>query len=98
MGPILFSIIYVNDLSSIFTNCQVIYTSTTQFIQTGDVNDIWSLMRRGEESMAKVKLYFNRNGLLLNGKKTQYMLAGTRGFLSQIPTNLHMMVGTRGLL
>ncbi len=48
-------------------------------------------MRTGEECIAKAKLYFNRNGLLLNAKKTQCMLIGTRGLLSQIPTNIHIM-------
>ncbi len=69
LGAILFSI-YVNDLSSTFIDCQVIqYADDTQFIHTGDVNDSWSLMRRGEERIARAKLYFNRNGLLLNAKR-----------------------------
>ncbi len=70
LGPILFSI-YVNYLSSTFTDCQAIqHVDNIQFIHTGGVNDIFSLMHRGEECMAKAKLYFDRNGLLLNAKKT----------------------------
>lgn len=42
----------------------------TQFIHTGDVK---ALMHRGEKCIAKVKLYFNMNSLLLNANKTQYM-------------------------
>lgn len=42
----------------------------TQFIHTGDVK---ALMHRGEKYIAKAKLYFNMNSLLLNANKTQYM-------------------------
>ncbi len=92
LGPILFNI-YVNDLSHFFSNCQVIqYADDTQFIHTGDINDIHGLIRRGEECIAKAKLYFNMNGLLLNTKKTQCMFVGTRGLLSQISADTHMLV------
>ena len=92
MGLILFTI-YVNDLSHALSDCQVIqYADDTQFIHTGDINDIQGLMSRGEECIAKAKLYFNKNGLMLNAKKTQCMFVGTRGLLSRIPSDVHMLV------
>ena len=60
------------------------YADDTQFIQTGDINDIQSLIRRGEESKKKAQLYFYKNGLMLNANDTQCMFVGTRGLLSQI--------------
>lgn len=92
LGPILFNI-YGNDLSYAFSDCQVIqYADDTQFIHTGDINDIRGLISRGEECISKAKLFFNKNGLLLNAKKTQCMFVGTRGLLSQIPSDVHIMV------
>ncbi len=85
LGPILFTI-YVNDISHAFFDCQVIqYADDTQFIHTGDINDIQGLISRGEECISKAKLYFNKNGQLLNA---QCMFVGTRGLLSQIPSDV----------
>ena len=61
LDPILFNI-YVNDLSYFFSDCMVIqFADDTQFIHTGDINDIHGLMRRGEDFMKKAQLYFNKN-------------------------------------
>lgn len=49
-------------------------------------------MSRGEDCIAQAKLYFNKNGLMLNAKKTQCMFVGTRGLLCQIPFDVHMLV------
>ncbi len=78
LGPILFNI-YVNDLSYSFSDdCKIIqYADDTQFVHTGDINNIEDLIRNGEGDIAKVKLYFNMNGLVLNAKKNQCMFVGT---------------------
>lgn len=93
LGPILFSI-YVNDLSHSFSDdCKIIqYADDTQFVHTGDINDIQGLIRKGEGDIAKAKLYFNMNGLVLNSKRTQCMSVGTKGLLSQIPAGTHILV------
>ncbi len=84
----------VNDLSHAFSDCQVIqYADDTQFIHTGDINDIRGIINRGEEcTSSKAKFYFNKNGLLLNAQKTQCMFVGSRGLLSRIPSDMHMLV------
>ena len=85
LGPILFSI-YVNDLSQYVSDCLVIqYADDTQFVHTGNVNDVQDLIHKGEETLSKVKKYFNMNGLMLNTTKTQFMFVGCRGLISQIP-------------
>ena len=92
LGPILFNI-YVNDLFYLFSDCMVIqYADDTQFIQTGNINDIPGLMRTGEDSIKKVQLYFDKNVLMLNANKTQCMFVGARGLLSQIPPYTRMQV------
>ncbi len=69
LGPILFNI-YVNDISYSFDDCKIIqYADDTQFVLTGDINNIEALIRNGEGDIAKAKLYFNMNSLVLNAKK-----------------------------
>ena len=68
------------------------YADDTQSIHIGDINDIRGLLNRGEECIAKVKLYFNKNGLMLNAKKTHCMFVGTRGLLLQIPSDVPTLV------
>ena len=65
---------YVNDLSY-FTDCKVIqYADGTQFIHTGDINDLQGPMSTGEEFTKKAQLYLHMNDLMLNVNKTQCML------------------------
>lgn len=79
LGPILF-IIYVNDLSSFITDCEIIqYADDTQFIHTSNINNINDPVHMSQETIKLAKLYFNKNGLLINTKKTQCMFIGTRG-------------------
>ncbi len=76
LGAILFTI-YVNDLSHAFSECQVIqYADDTQYIHTGDMNDIGCLMSKGEDCISKAGLYYNKNGLLLNVKRPNVCLSG----------------------
>ncbi len=86
LGPILF-IIYVNDLSYSFSDdCKIIlYADNTQFVHTGDINNIEDLIRNVEADIAKAKLYFNMNGLVLNAKKTQCMFLGQKNFYPRSP-------------
>ena len=69
LGPILFSI-YVNDLIRYLPGCFVIqYAEDTQIIIEGEIGDLRAMVQRAEEVLNKAKLYFSRNGLLLNEKK-----------------------------
>ncbi len=92
LGPILF-LIYVNDPSEYIPNCMIIqYADDTQFVHKGGIDTIEDLIHEEEETLKKAKEYFHMNGLLLNTSKTQYMFAGTRGLLSQVPVGTHLRV------
>ena len=84
LGPILF-IIYVNDLSLHLTNCFIVqYADDTQILIEGSINDLENLIKRAEDVLMKAKIYFQKNGLLLNESKTQCIFIGSRQFISQI--------------
>ncbi|XP_042886444.1 uncharacterized protein LOC122262512 [Penaeus japonicus] len=88
LGPILFSI-YVNDLSEHILDCFVVqYADDTQLLLTGDTANIVDLIMRAESSLSTIKLYFQRNGLLLNENKTQCIFIGSRHLISQIPNDV----------
>ncbi len=71
LGPILFSI-YVNDILENVKDCFLIqYADDTQYIQTGNIDDLPKLIISTEQTLTAIKNYFNRNCLLLNSKKTQ---------------------------
>lgn len=85
LGPILF-FIFVKDLSRYISDCLVIqYADDSQFVHTGNVNNIQDLFPKGGETLTKIKKYFNANGLMLNTTKTQCMFIGCRGLISRIP-------------
>ncbi len=87
LGPILFTI-YVNDLSRHVNDCLTIqYADDTQFIHSDKVDNLPNLIQRTEQTLNNIKDYFNKNGLLLNMKKTQCMFIGSRALLSRIPAN-----------
>ena len=84
LGPILFSI-YVNDLIRHLPGCFVIqYADDTQIIIEGEIGNLRAIVHRAEEVLNRVKLYFNRNGLLLNEKNTQCIFIGSRQYVTQI--------------
>ena len=64
-----------------------VYADDTQFIHTGTIDDVQHLVKKIERSITKVKKYFHLNGLMLNANKTQCLYVGSRGLLSQIPSD-----------
>lgn len=88
LGPILFAI-YVNELAAQINDCRLVqYTDDTQFIHSDSIDNLKGLIKRAEETMNKIKRYFNKNGLLLNEKKTQCCIfIGLRTTLSKTPNN-----------
>jgi len=88
LGPILFSI-FVNDMKKLATKCILVqYADDAQFIHSGEINNIEELVERAEETLTLTKQYFDRNGLLINSKKTQCIFIGTRQYISRIPDNI----------
>lgn len=90
LGPILFNI-YVNDLKKFLTNCFIIqYADDTQILLEGKVESIKELIKKAEETLNKVKFYFQTNGLLLNESKTQCIFIGSRQYISEINDNIQI--------
>ena len=88
LGPILFNI-YVNDLVTFLPDCFIIqYADDTQILLEGKIEDIEYLIKKAEEILKLAKLYFLRNGLLLNEKKTQCIFIGSGYFINQIKDDI----------
>ncbi len=93
LGPKLFNI-YVNDLSEEIKDCFLIqYPVDTQYLQTGTVDSLPQLVHDTEQTLIKIKYYFNKNGLLLNSMKTQCIFIGSRALISKIPGNTTIRAG-----
>lgn len=88
LGPNLF-LIYINDMFTYFHDCLLVqYADDTQFVLTGDINNINQLVKRSEDILTTAKNYFNKNGLLLNESKTQFIFFGSRQYISRIPLEI----------
>lgn len=87
LGPLLFNI-YVNDMPKHITNCILVqYADDTQFLHSGNINNISSIISKTENTLKQVRKYFLENGLKLNTNKTQCLFLGTRQLLAHIPHN-----------
>ena len=74
LGPILFTI-YVNDLGTQVNDCLLVqYADDTQFILSNSVENLPELIRKTEETLNKIKRYFNKTGLQPNMDKIECML------------------------
>ncbi len=87
LGPILFNI-HVNDMASHINNCLLVhYGDDTQFLHSGNISKIDTLITRTENTFTQIRSYFLKNGLKLNTDKTQCVFLGTRQLLAHIPNN-----------
>ena len=64
------------------------YADDAQFIHTGDVNDLGTLIMRAENTLNKAQRYFDENGLLINAGKTQCIFIGSRQNIAKLPANI----------
>ena len=84
LGPILFSI-FVNDISEFISDCVIVqYADDTQFIHSGNINNLDQLITRAKVTLSNARTYFLKSGLILNANKTLFILIGTRQFLSSL--------------
>lgn len=96
LGPTLFNI-HVNDIVTYIDNCLIIqYADDTQFLHSGTVNKINTLITNTETTLKQLRIYFLHNGLQLNINKTQCIFLGTRQLLAHIPntTTIRCAEGT----
>ena len=88
LGPILF-LIYINDMARHIKDCSIVqYADDTQILLEGDVDNIEELTQRAADVLDLAKTYFQKNGLLLNAKKTQCIFIGARQYISRIHDNI----------
>ena len=82
LGPTLF-LIYINDLSQVLENCNAyLYADDTVVSISGFHLHI--LTRKMEYDLKILDVWFKRNRLTLNAKKTNYMIFGLRPRLKEI--------------
>ena len=62
----------------------------TQIIIERETDQIDDLLRRREAILNLAEVYFQRNGLLLNEKKTQCIFIGSRQFISGISDDVYL--------
>jgi len=88
LGPILFSV-FVNNISEFINDCVLVqYADDTQFIHSGNINNLEHLITRAQVTLSNVNTYFLKSGLMLNSNKTQFIFIGTRQLLSNIADNM----------
>ena len=66
------------------------YADGGQFIHTGDVKNIDSLIHEIETTFEKAKDFFDQNGLLVNSKKTQLIFIGSYQNIAKLPQNIQV--------
>ena len=86
LGPLLFTV-FANDLS-LFAGgaCVVQYADDTQVIVSGKKNELPSLIKKMENSLARLDEWFCENALKVNAKKTQLIAIGSRQNLRELPS------------
>ncbi len=83
LGSILFNI-YVNALSDEIKYCSLIqYADDTPYLQTGTIDSLQQLIHNTEETITKIKHYFNKNYFLKNSMKTQCIFIGSTALISK---------------
>ncbi len=98
LGPILFNI-FVNDLPEHAKNCLLVqYADDTQFLHTGTIGELETLIKNTEDTLRTVRLYFLTNGLMLNSSKTQCIFIGNRQLLAKIPMNTTINIDTENIV
>lgn len=77
LGPLLYSI-FANDLSLYAEDAMIVqYADDTQILISGKKSETVKVVRRMEQALASLDLWFRANGLKVNASKTQLMLLGS---------------------
>lgn len=93
IGPLLFNI-YVNDLNSVSQDSKLVqFADDAQFLCTGTVDDLETLVRQAEATLGRAIQYFSENGLKINSSKTKCIFIGSRNYVDRIPDAIEIKVG-----
>ncbi len=69
-------------------NCSLTqYADDTQFLHSGTITELPTIISQAEQTLNKARKYFLRNYLKLNAKKTQCIFIGTHQLIPRIPEN-----------
>ena len=82
VGPVLFSL-FTNDLGNFLPNGKMIcYADDTNILDKAYPNEtsLSELKNRVQESLASLERWFSRNSLKMNGRKTDFIIIGTKHF------------------
>ena len=94
LGPILFIIFTKDMIQYVDNNCLLIqYADDTQTVHSDYIDNLDGLIRMTEETLCKLKYYFDTNGLLLNTQKTQCIFIGSHHYISKIPVDTAIKFG-----
>ena len=87
LGPLLYSI-FANDLSLYAEDAMIVqYADDTQILISGKKKtETVKVVRRMEQALASLDLWFRANGLKVNASKTQLMLLGSSQCLRSVPS------------
>ncbi len=78
----------MNDQAEHTKNCLLLqYADDTQVLHTGTINEPATLIKNTEDTLRTIKMYFLRNGLMLNASRTQCIFIGNRQLLPKLPVN-----------
>jgi hypothetical protein len=93
LGPVLFSM-YVSDLSNLLSRHDIghmSYADDLQIFSPTLPSELVPTMDRLERCILEVREWLNNNHLVINEKKTEFIIFGTKRQLSKVPPlNLHV--------
>ena len=88
LSPLLFCI-YLNDLPSVSKTCSIeSYVDDSKVLLSFPIKEAANAQRNLEKDLQLIAAWCCKNQLLINAKKTKFLLVGTRQLLNRLPEEL----------